>query len=404
MERNDRRVAAFTMLAHPIFHAYELVIPIFVVSWRDAFPVSTAGLGLLVGASYALIGFGALPSGILTDRVRSKPLVVGCLLGMGGSFLLVGLAPTLPVLALALLGWGAAASVYHPAGLALISRSATDRGTVFAYHGIAGNVGVAVGPLLAAGLLAWFDWRTVAGLLVLPAVVATLLALRLDFDETAGSVARGGDVDGGAIRSVDDFVARSRLLFTGGFVVVFVTGILYGIYFRGGITFLPDILSELSPLAPVDVAGREIEPSRYVYAGLLGLGGLGQYAGGRLVDRVRVEYALAGSYLTLGAIALAFIPALQAGLVPLLAVAGSFGVGAFLVAPINQEAIATYSAADVRGLSFGFSYAALFGVGAVGSTLAGVVLTYASAGVLFAVLAGSVGLAALLAGSLIRSP
>jgi MFS family permease len=235
--------------------------------------------------------------------------------------------------------------------------------------------------------------------------VATLIALRLDFDETAGSTARQGDVasDGGdGIRSLEEFVSHSRLLFTGGFVIVFVIGILYGIYFRGAFTFLPDILAGLPLFEPVGLAGRKFEPSQYVYSGLLLLGGVGQYAGGRLVDRVRVESALVTSYLALVAIGLAFVPSSNAGLVPLLVVAGLLGFTVFMVAPINQEAIAKYSEADVRGLSFGYTYTAIFGVGAVGATLAGFILTGSSPAVLFVVIAGIVGVAALLGAYLLQ--
>ena len=404
MDHNDRQVASFTMLAHPIFHAYELVIPVFVVIWIDAFSTTPAVLGVVVGASYALIGLGALPSGMLADHISSKRLVILCMLGMGGSFVLVSSASTLPVLAIALLVWGAAASIYHPASLALISRSAKERGAVFAYHGAAGNVGVAVGPLLATVLLAFFGWRTVALILVAPAALAVLFALRLEFDETAGSAVRGSEIDGdGGIQSVAEFVSGTRLLFTGGFVVVFVIGILYGIYYRGAFTFLPDILADLPLFDPVWLAGREFEPSQYVYSGLLLLGGIGQYAGGKLVDRVRVEHAIVSNYVVLMVIGVTFIPAANAGLVPLLIVAGLLGFFVFMIAPINQEAISKYSNPDVRGLSFGYTYTAIFGVGAVGSTIAGGILTRSSSTVLFFFLAGVVGFATLLGLYLLRS-
>lgn len=405
MERNDRALTAFTMLGHAMFHAYELSIPIFVVFWLDVFSTTAASLGVVVGASYALVGLGALPSGVLADVFGSKRLVVVCLLGMGGAFALVSLAPNVVVLAVGLLVWGAAASIYHPAGLALLSRGARERGTAFAYHGAAGNVGVATGPLLAAVLLAFFGWRTVAALLVVPVLVAALVAFRLEFDETAGSAARGEPTasDGrGRSRGVGGFLADSRRLFTGGFVLVFVTGILYGLYYRGVFTFLPGILAELPLFEPMTFLDRSFEPSRYVYSGLLLLGGVGQYAGGRLVDRVRTEYALVGGYLALALVALAFVPSSNAGLLPLLVVAGLFGFLAFMIAPINQEAISKYSPAGVRGLSFGYSYTAIFGVGALGATLAGVVLTRSTAAVLFVVLAGIAGVAALVGGYLLR--
>ncbi len=36
MDRNDRVVMAFVMLSHAMFHTYELIFPIFVVSWLEA--------------------------------------------------------------------------------------------------------------------------------------------------------------------------------------------------------------------------------------------------------------------------------------------------------------------------------------------------------------------------------
>jgi len=396
VDANDRALTAFAMLGHATFHTYELVIPVFVAIWIDVFTASPALLGLVAGASYALVGVGALPSGVLADRLGSKRLVLVCLVGMGAAFGLVSVAPTLPVLAVGLLLWGAAASIYHPAGLALLSRGAKARGPAFAYHGAAGNVGVAVGPLLAAVLLVFVDWRVVAGVLVVPALVAALAGWRLEFDETAGSAAREADVDSGTPSGFGGFLTDSRLLFTGGFVLVLVTGVLYGLYYRGATTFLPEVLAGLPLFEPVEVSGRTLEPSQYVYSGLLLLGGIGQYAGGWIVDRVPVERALVGGYAALAAIAVVFIPAAGAGLWPLLAVAAAFGFCAFLVAPVNQEAISAYSGADIRGLSFGYSYTAIFGVGALGSSLAGLVLTQSTPAVLFLLLAGLAGCAMLL--------
>ncbi|AGB30886.1 major facilitator superfamily MFS 1 [Natrinema pellirubrum DSM 15624] len=405
MDRNDRAVTAFAMLGHAMFHTYELVIPIFVVIWLERFSTTAAFLGTVVGASYALIGVGALPSGLLADRVSSKRLILACLLGMGAAFALVAVAPSVAVLAVGLLLWGAAASLYHPAGLALLSRGTKARGTAFAYHGAAGNVGVATGPLLAAVMLAFVGWRTVAALLLVPVVLAAAVGWRLEFDETAGSAAR--DADGTATereqpRSLAAFVASSRRLFTVGFTLVFATGILYGVYYRATFTFLPEILADLSLFDPVALGGRSFEPSQYVYSGLLLVGGVGQYVGGKLVDRARLETVLLGGYAALAAVALAFVPSTNAGLAPLLVVGGALGFLTFMIAPINQEAISAYTPADARGLSFGYSYTAIFGVGAVGSSLAGFVLTRSTPTVLFVVVAACAAVAALIGGTLRR--
>jgi MFS family permease len=204
----------------------------------------------------------------------------------------------------------------------------------------------------------------------------------------------GRDADGGLRR----FAADSRLLFTGGFLLVFLIGNLYGLYYRGAFTFLPDILARLPLFAPVTFAGRSFEPSQYVYSGLLVLGGAGQFLGGKLVDRFRAERVLVVNFAVLVLVALAFVPAANAGVLPLLVVSGMLGFFVFLEAPVNQEVISKHVPADLRGLSFGWTYIAVFGVGALGSAVAGVVLTRWSPRVLFAVvavfavLAGLVGL------------
>lgn len=83
------------------------------------------------------------------DRFGSRVLVSAYLAGMGLSFLALSIAPGVAV---SRSRWhsGAAASVYHPAGLTLISNGVEKPGQGFAYHGVAGNVGIAGGPLVTA--------------------------------------------------------------------------------------------------------------------------------------------------------------------------------------------------------------------------------------------------------------
>jgi len=392
---NDRALTGFAMLGHATFHAYELVIPILVVVWLDEFGVTPAAVGLAVGAAYALTGLGALPAGLLADAYSAKRLVLLCIAGMSAGFALLSAAQGLASVALGLLVWGAAASIYHPAGLALISRGAEARGTAFAYHGIGGNLGVAGGPLLGAALLVGLGWRQVVLVLLAPALLALVVGARLDFDETAGSAARGDDATTTeSVRSLGAVLADSKLLFAGGFALVFLVGNLYGLYYRGVLTFLPEVLAGLPLFDPVEVGRRTVEPSRYVYSGLLVFGAAGQYVGGKLVDRVPAERALVGSFVALAVAALLFVPASGAGLVPLLVVGSVLGFLVFVEAPINQEVVSRHVPPAARGISFGYVYLAVLGVGAAGAAGAGIVLTRASPAALFALLAAVALLAA----------
>jgi FSR family fosmidomycin resistance protein-like MFS transporter len=397
MDGNDRSIVGFTMLAHAMFHTYELSIPIFVAVWLDVYPVSAALLGTIVSVGYALIGIGALPSGILADSYGSKTLVIGSILGMGGGFLALSLAPNVAFIGLALVFWGAGASLYHPAGLSLLSRGADERGNAFAYHGAAGNVGTVVGPLAAVVLLIFLNWRVVAVLFVLPALVAVVIALRIDFDETAASETA---TDGG-ITTLSGLFSQSRVLFTGGFVVVFAIILSFGLYYRGILTFLPEVLGTLSVLEPVTVFGRSFAPSRYVYSGLLLVGVFGQYAGGKLSDRVSPERALVATFLALVVASLLFVPAIDMGVGALLLVCGLLGFFLYVAVPIYQAAVAEYASDDAHGLSYGYTYLAMFGIGALGASVAGLVLTYLSTGLLFVVLAVFAGVCALLSARLV---
>ncbi|MFO7926192.1 MFS transporter [Natronomonas sp.] len=203
MNGNDRSILSITMLGHGMVHMYELAIPIFITVWIADLGVGSATLGIAVTVGYALYGVGAAPSGIVTDAYGSKRLLVVCLLGMGASFGLLALVDDLPGVTTALAGWGLAASIYHPAGLRLISTGVTERGAGFGYHGIAGNVGIALGPLVATTLLIVFEWRFVAAAMAVPAFAAAVYTGYASVDELAAvEPATGiGATDGGGDES-----------------------------------------------------------------------------------------------------------------------------------------------------------------------------------------------------------
>jgi MFS family permease len=411
VNENDRAITGLVMLAHGMVHTYELSLPILVTIWLSAFErldlvvvsfdVTPAVLGGVLAAGYGLFGLGALPGGVLADAYGSRTLILLCLVGMGGSFLLLSLAPTLAVVALALVLWGVAASVYHPSGLALISKGVSARGSAFAYHGMAGNLGIALGPLLTALLLLAFEWRVVVGVLAVPALLAAAVATRVEVDETAAVASDGGDARaGGSVSSLPEFLSDSRRLFAGAFVAVFAVVMLSGLYYRGVLTFLPEILEGYEVFAPIDVAGREIQPSRYVYVGILMCGIVGQYTAGKLTERIPVELGLVGGFGALGVLAVLFLPVANAGLLPFLLFGAVLGVALFVVQPFYQATVAEYTPAGTRGLSYGYTYLGVFGIGALGASVAGTALTYFSLPVLFGVLAVFGGTASLLGAGL----
>ena len=398
MDDNDRSILGFVMVGHAMVHVYELSIPILMTIWLLEFSTNAAVLGWAVAVGYGLFGAGALPGGLLVDRFGSRTLVSACLAGMGLAFLALSLAPDVAGVTVAVALWGVAASVYHPAGLTLISNGVRERGRGFAYHGMAGNAGIAGGPLATALLLVAFDWRLVTAVLGVLALVVAAAGLSVQFDPTAAVETTDGGHSRGPPASVPEFVAETRRLFTLGFALVFVVVSFNGLYYRGVVTFLPELLGEFLTAAVGDVRPGVVDPgspvaaafdlSRYLYAGLLTVGIGGQYLGGRLTDRVEPDRGLAAMLAVLTGLAVAFVPAAETGLGSLLAVSVLLGFALFAVQPLSQATIAKYSLPEARGLSFGYTYLAIFGIGALGAAIVGTVLTYASPAAMFALLAG----------------
>jgi MFS family permease len=409
VERNDRSILGLVMVGHAMVHIYELSIPVLMTIWLLEFSTTAALLGTVVSVGYALFGAGALPSGVLVDRYGSKRLIVVCLGGMGLSFLVLSAASGVVGVAVAVAVWGLSASLYHPAGLTLISNGIADRGRGFAYHGMAGNAGIAGGPLVTAVLLLAFGWQTVTALLAVPALVAAVAGTRAEFDPTAGIDAAATEARdrGAGPSSLAEFLGQSRALFTAGFALVFVVVSLNGLYYRGALTFLPDLLGEfltaavgeirLGFIAPDSPIAGEFDAAGYLYAGLLTVGIGGQYLGGRLTDRIEPDRGLIAVGTALTAIAVLFVPAARVGLWGLLAVSVALGFTLFALQPLTQATIAKYSVPESRGLSFGYTYLATFGVGALGAAVTGAVLTYASVSAMFVLLAVFSGVAAALA-------
>lgn len=387
------------MLCHSLVHTYEFVFPVFIPVWLSQYGTTEAIIGGIVGVGLALFGLGSPLAGVLADRRGSKPLIVISLLGMGGSFVLLSLSAVvgraaLVVIVVAMIIWGSAASLYHPSGLSLITKGVRERGSAFAYHGTAGNIGTATGPFIATVLLFVLNnnWQVVALLLALPALLGAVIAVRISVDETAAvsTAADGGPTDEGkgtaGIDSLDEFLTLSKTLLAGAFLIVFATVMLEGLYYRGILTFLPSLLDSFQAIAPVSAFGRTIHPANYLYSGLLAVGVAGQYVGGKLTDRVPVEVGLTIGYCSLGLIALLFIPIATVGIGLLLALLCVLGFVLFAVQPFYQATVAEYSPASARGLSYGYTYLGVFGVGALGAPLAGTLLTYFSHPYLFGIL------------------
>lgn len=395
MNDNDRSITTLTALSHAIVHTYELSIPIFITVWLAEFSTTKFTLGLVATIGYGLFGLGGIPAGVAADKYNPKNLLLVAVSIMGFAFILLGLSTNLVTLTLAVGVWGIAASIHHPSSLSLISRSVSKRGHSFAYHGMAGNFGIAFGPFITSLMLTFLSWRTVSFGLAIPALLISLFGLRLTIrtQTKKSSSEENRDL---SINSISDFFTRSWGLISSVYGILLIIVMLEGLYYRGILTFLPEFFTGLPQVPSITIEGLPFETGRYLYAGMLMVGMAGQYLGGRLTDNFNPLRVLTIILLLLAVLAFAFVPIETYPFFVVVIICSAVGLTLFSAQPLYQATIAEYTPEGSRGLAYGFSFFGIFGVGALGAGLSGYILSNYNPQTLFVVLASLILTAALM--------
>ena len=179
MDRSIWRLVILVSLAHSMVHVYELSLTgVEQDIAAEFFPEDPERgkemTGMLATGWRLPFGFGALLAGWLVDRFGARRLLAIYLLGCSLCCLAVWHSEQLAILSFAMFSMGAFASIYHPAGLALISLSTTpaNRAHALGTHGIFGSLGISAAPFIVGlFLLFGFGWRTYYLALALPGLL-----------------------------------------------------------------------------------------------------------------------------------------------------------------------------------------------------------------------------------------
>jgi predicted MFS family arabinose efflux permease len=183
-----------------------------------------------------------------------------------------------------------------------------------------------------------------------------------------------------------------------------------GLFYRGMLTFLPEVFDQFLPpvtdfvqlFEPGSPMAEEFTLSSYLYVALLTIGIGGQYVGGKVSDRIPSTTGLAVVFGALVVVTVSFVPAARGGVVTLLVVSGLLGFLLFALQPLYQATIADHSPPGDRGLSYGYTYLMSFGIGATGAAIAGFLLSVVTTDGTFLALAVFPALGSLFAFALSR--
>jgi len=347
MTTTQRQVLTTTCLAHSLIHIYELSVPALLWMIQSEFGAGDLRMGEIATLYALLFGVGSLPAGWLVDRIGSRPLLVVCLLGSSVCMVGMAVSPGLAWFATAAAGMGLCLSIYHPAGTALITHAMPASGRVFAWHGMAGNSGVAGASALAGVLGAWLGWRWAIGLLAVLGVALALSALRLPSPTLHEIRSRPGEGK------------------WGGFVLLLVATAFMGMVYRGMTTFLPKFFAV--SYSDELVRGTAIGGLLTTAALLVGLAGM--YTAGRLVDR---GHHAALVFLIGGTLQIPLLVAVRWIVGPAL-VPAFMGVAFFhfFTQPAGNKLVAMLTPPRLRGLGYGIYFLMTFGAGSFGAVIGG---------------------------------
>ena len=166
-------------LGHSLTHWYPATFYLLLPIIGAELGLSFSQIGLIMTCQYLAGAVANVPGGALVDTVGRKGLLMAVsLFWVGFPYLLMGFSHGYLMLLMCVMMVGIGNSLWHPTAIPTLARRYPDRkGLVLSLHGMGGNAGDAIAPLVIGALLAVFSWRQVVILNVIPGLVMSVMLL-----------------------------------------------------------------------------------------------------------------------------------------------------------------------------------------------------------------------------------
>ncbi len=371
------RLILLIACAHAMVHVYELSLPSveqnIAGEYYENAPIAGKQFTGILSTCWRLMwGLGALVAGWIVDRYGGRLMLAVYLLGCGTLCASVLGLYSITDITVVMLLLGGFASIYHPAGLALISHE-TDSRTLpraLGLHGIFGSLGIGATPL-AVALVSQFsgNWRTWYAVVAVPSF---LLAAIFVWQ------ARSHSKNKGQRPPVSEYDEDSQAAWREFWTLVLVA-ILQGFIYSAIMSFLPRYLSTtfqtdantLVASTPANDTATQITTGNMLASIVLLTGCLGQYLAGWFARPEKLERQLTlilfgnAPFLLCMALAESWFRPVAAGL---------FALVHFMLQPVANSLIAKYTPSERRSLCYGISFGLSLGLGSFGAWFAGYAL------------------------------
>ena len=355
MNRFEKIVLGITGGSHLSVHALMLALPSLIPILRQEFSTGLDTLGLVVTFSAFMFGIGAIPSGWAESRLGGKTLLLLYLFGSGIAAVIVALSNSFILLIFGLGLLGFSCSIYHPAGLTLISQRVQAITKGMAVHGIFGTTGSALGPIMATTLAFLISWRASYAVLGVFNIILALVTIVV--------IPKRDHSGNGKMEQQENRVEKTN---RPALIFFYMTNMLMGFAYYGFTTFMPTHFAENTSNFLPFISGTMkagIFPSLVFLAGIIG-----QVIGGRLGTRYKRTKLLP----LIIAINIPFL-LLMGYTTDIFLVLCSLGLGMayFSNQPISNTLIAEFTHSDNRGLGYGINFFLSFGIGSLAAGVGG---------------------------------
>jgi MFS family permease len=340
-------------IGHGLTHWYPATFYLLLPLIGNELGLSYSQIGLIMTCQYIASAVANVPGGVLVDTVGRKGLLMAVsLFWVGFPYLLISFTHSYAMLlvCISLVGFGNA--LWHPTAIPTLGQRYPERkGLVLSLHGMGGNVGDAIAPLVIGAALAVFSWREVVVLNVAPGLVVALLMFAM-----LGTIQLGAKKTPGEGQSLAEYFVGLKTLLRNRALVLLSIGSSFRTMTQSALlTFLPVYLANDMGYSPI-----------WVGACLFALQAAGFAAApvaGHMSDRMGRKQILIGSMAT------------SAVVLVMMAFAGASPVFIFLIAVLGFFLYATRPVIQAWMLDIapknmgGSSIGVLFGAQAVGGAL-----------------------------------
>lgn len=340
-------------IGHGLTHWYPATFYLLLPLIGRELGLTYSQIGLIMTCQYIASAIANVPGGVLVDTVGRKGLLMGVsLFWVGFPYLLIGFMHSFAMLLLcvALVGFGN--SLWHPTAIPTLgSRYPERKGLVLSVHGMGGNVGDAVAPLVIGSALAIFTWREVVVLNVAPGLIVAALMFAF-----LGSMRLGAKKPGHEGQSLREYMSGLRELLRNRSLVLLSTGSSFRTMTQSGLlTFLPVYLADRMHYSPAVVGAClfAVQAAGFAAAPVAG----------HLSDRLGRKQILMSSMLSSGVVLV--LMALMGGSPVFVALVAVLGFFLYATRPVIQAWLLDATPKNLGGSSIGV----LFGAQAVGASI-----------------------------------